>query len=57
MENKKNSLFDAKKTCSICKKNYIGYGNNALPVNSGRCCDDCNLQVVIPQRLFRVYGK
>jgi hypothetical protein len=56
MENKKNSLFNTK-TCSICKKSYIGYGNNALPVNSGRCCDDCNLQVVIPQRLFGVYGK
>ena len=51
-----NNPFDTK-TCSICKKSYIGYGNNALPVNSGRCCDDCNLQVVIPQRLFGVYGK
>jgi hypothetical protein len=33
--------------CSICCKNYDGYGNNAEPVNSGRCCDYCNLNVVV----------
>lgn len=26
-------------------------GHNAEPVNSGRCCDHCNLNFVIPQRL------
>lgn len=26
-------------------------GNNAEPVNSGRCCDECNMGVVIPARL------
>ena len=26
-------------------------GNNAEPVNSGRCCNDCNGMVVIPVRL------
>jgi hypothetical protein len=29
-------------------------GNNAEPVNSGRCCDDCNMSVVIPARLKRL---
>lgn len=35
------------KYCSICHKEYSGWGNNALPVNSGRCCDYCNLNVVV----------
>lgn len=48
--------------CSICNgyikplKNDDGdvvweHGNNAMPVNDGRCCDDCNWDVVIPKRL------
>lgn len=39
------------KICSICGKNYEGYGNNAQPVNNGRCCDKCNATVVIPRRI------
>jgi hypothetical protein len=42
-----------KQICSICQKAYTGYGNNADPVNSGRCCDDCNALVVIPARIQR----
>jgi len=38
--------------CSICKKDYDGWGNNAEPVNSGRCCDGCNWTQVIPARLM-----
>ena len=37
--------------CSICGKPYTGYGNNADPVNKGRCCDTCNETVVIPERI------
>ncbi len=33
--------------CSICFKPYEGYGNNAEPINKGRCCDQCNDLVVI----------
>ena len=40
-----------KKVCSICGKPYTGWGNNAEPVNDGRCCDMCNTTVVIPARL------
>jgi hypothetical protein len=36
--------------CSICGKKYGGYGNNAQPVSSGRCCDICNMLVIIPTR-------
>lgn len=37
--------------CSICGKEFEGYGNNAYPVNSGRCCDECNTSVVVPRRM------
>ena len=39
------------KVCSICKKTFVGFGNNAQPVNDGVCCDECNSSVVIPARL------
>lgn len=40
--------------CSINKEHkYTHWGNNAEPVNGGRCCDDCNSSVVIPARLMR----
>ena len=38
-------------TCSICGGQYEGWGNNAKPVNNGRCCDACNWEHVIPARL------
>jgi hypothetical protein len=44
--------------CSICKAPILPHplsgwagGNNAEPVNSGRCCDDCDYKVVIPMRI------
>jgi len=42
--------------CSICfkpipPKHEWKYGNNAAPVNEGRCCDKCNERVVIPARI------
>jgi hypothetical protein len=49
------------KKCTICKgeihpqklngKAVWTDGHNAEPVKTGRCCDDCNWQVVIPIRL------
>lgn len=50
-------------TCSICQKEIPvkegGWdsGNNAQPVNDGRCCDDCNLNVVIPARMREMPGR
>jgi hypothetical protein len=40
--------------CSICQKQAEGYGNNPQPVNSGKCCDDCNRSVVIPARMNQI---
>lgn len=42
--------------CSICgniiEPNAFGWsdGNNAQPINGGRCCDICNMEYVIPAR-------
>lgn len=42
------------KICCICKKPFDGYGNNAEPVCSGTCCDECNMKEVIPARMKMV---
>lgn len=36
--------------CSICGGEITGRGNNAAPVADGRCCDACNMAVVVPER-------
>ncbi len=46
--------------CSICRKAVTEevydetclWGNNAEPVNDGRCCTSCNYRVVIPCRIY-----
>lgn len=50
--------------CSICKRRIdieliSGWtqGNNAQPINAGRCCNDCNAMFVIPERLARMIRK
>jgi len=48
--------------CVICHKEiekqytkegvmYWDQGNNAQPIDDGRCCNDCNEKIVIPQRM------
>jgi hypothetical protein len=38
--------------CSICNiKHEDEYGHNAQPINNGRCCSVCNIEVVIPTRI------
>jgi len=42
------------KLCSICGEKLDNeWGNNAQPVNDGKCCNDCNKCIVIPERLKR----
>jgi hypothetical protein len=41
--------------CCICKKEIIAKGtwqedNNAMPVKKGRCCNECNMNIVLPAR-------
>jgi len=54
---KKIKEEDKVKICSICQRLFKGWGNNAQPVNNGRCCDECNAKVVIPARLAIFYRK
>jgi len=47
------------KQCSICDGfiEPVGtwlLGNNAQPINNGRCCDKCNAEKVIPARIEMV---
>ena len=46
-------MEDYKETgkCCICGKEYTHYGNNALPIKDGRCCDECNSTVVMEARI------
>jgi len=37
----------AEKQCVFCGCDWGEYGNNAEPVASGQCCDDCNRNVVL----------
>lgn len=42
--------------CCICGKEFYGYGNNPEPIKKeGRCCDDCDSNIVTParQRLWK----
>ena len=44
--------------CSICKgqiekKAHWSEGHNAEPINNGRCCDECNDNIVTPTRLLQ----
>ena len=50
----KNMMRDSKNrnTCVICGKEFNGYGNNPWPVvKSGKCCDECNFDIVLPARM------
>jgi hypothetical protein len=44
------------KQCSICNQPFTEYGNDARPVNDGRCCDYCDCLVVLPIRIMRMSG-
>ena len=49
--------------CSICKGviEVTSYGwaegNNAEPVNDGRCCDTCDMTIVLAARLKELHSK
>lgn len=57
--NKKPNLI-----CSICGEPIVPHplsgwagGNNAMPINAGRCCEDCDWMYVIPERIRRSYSQ
>ena len=51
--------------CVICHKDiepdrdadgniYWTEGNNAQPVGEGRCCNKCNIDIVVPMRFAEI---
>lgn len=38
--------------CCMCKTVEAGHGHNAQPAASGRCCTQCNWEIVIPLRVI-----
>ena len=52
--------YDNEYVCCICGKTFNGYGNNPYPVSkdeNAKCCDQCNLDAVIPARLMEMLQK
>ena len=38
--------------CGICHKPILyKYSHNAYPVSDKRCCESCNYEVVLPERM------
>ena len=37
--------------CCLCGEDAGKYGNNAMPLKKGICCDRCNYTKVMPVRL------
>ena len=46
--------YEKEGKCCICGGEYTQWGNNALPLKDGRCCDICNNTIVVPERLKRI---
>jgi len=41
--------------CVICKQEEFGHGNNPNPISDyGKCCDLCNLNIVLPLRIKKL---
>lgn len=48
------------KHCCICGNEILGYPNNAYPfgkVDGDICCDRCNIEKVIPERIRLMQGE
>lgn len=46
--------------CCFCKKPLKGHGNDPYPADKSyghKCCDECNLNIVIPKRLQLLKGE
>lgn len=45
--------------CCFCKKVIEdGFGNNPSPLRvRGRCCNECNMNIVVPYRILMLMGE
>lgn len=52
-------MEDRKFKCSLCGKECEGFGNNPEPLKRfrERCCDECNSNKVVPERIRRMEKK
>ena len=39
--------------CVLCGKEAGEFGNNAMPIKKGQCCNKCNMTKVLPERIKR----
>jgi len=51
--------FDEFEKVEFAGQEWVAYtGHNPSPVKEeGRCCSDCNYEVVIPERMKRIYNQ
>lgn len=48
----KDSEKPESKKCVLCNKEFTEYGNNPWPLaDKGQCCNDCNINKVLPARI------
>jgi hypothetical protein len=53
MLNKIKEKYPKVGKCCLCGGYYYHYGNNPAPLNKGkgRCCDDCNTNVILARMM------
>jgi hypothetical protein len=50
--------MEEKKVCCICGKEFVGWGNEPWPIKQdGECCDECNMNKVVPARILLTLKK
>ena len=50
-------MSDRNFQCVICENNFEGFGNNPYPLSEdGRCCDVCNIDVIV-ERFRNIVSK
>tara|TARA_R100000988_G_C3952612_1_gene141908 strand:+ start:369 stop:545 length:177 start_codon:yes stop_codon:yes gene_type:complete len=50
-------LKKEKKLCVICGDAIHDYGHNAEPTAKGRCCDECNYNIVLNDRIKLMFNR
>ena len=54
MKHNTHLFIEIKYKCVFCGKDHEGYGNSCWPIHNDekvRCCDNCNMYIVIPERI------
>lgn len=54
MTTERSISIERTQICCLCDRPFVEYGNNATPLKNGRCCNRCNDEHVIPERIRRM---